>query len=103
MKPSRMPTSEECSANAVFERVECGAWHALFSPQFGGYCGPAAVYIGDGSNEESCFELVVWHDGEFPLGDGNPGEPIAVHCCSAEQFVRFGKRVLAMQRGEVKP
>lgn len=84
-----IPTSEECSANSkVFERGnEVG--YACWYPQMGGYCGKA-VFVFEKTDGNTCFDVYVWHDGEFPFGDG---EPVRIHHCDAEQFIRFGNQV----------
>jgi hypothetical protein len=92
MAPSRQPTSEECDSGAVFETDETGAWHALWLPQFGGYTSRAAVYIWN--NSESCFEVAVWHDGEFPTD-----ELRVLHCCDPSQFIEFGEVVKSKMGG----
>lgn len=83
--PGRAPTFEEIATNAVVEGCM-----AAFYPQMGGYCGKCWVRSSDnGDNgEPPCFEVAVYHDGEFPFEGGNP---IILHHCSAEQFSRFGE------------
>lgn len=73
----------------------------LWHPQWGGYGSHATATFGTitGAAEggPGCFELVNYHDGEFPLSPGNEGKPFEVHCCSAEQFVDFGLKILRAQ------
>lgn len=41
-----------------------------------------------------CFDVYVWHDGEFPFG-GRAGRdarsPIKLHHCDPDQFIEFGR------------
>ena len=49
---------------------------------------------------DQCFEVYVWHDGEFPFDDsGDRGEngPAHLHHCMPSQFVEFGNLVLKLQ------
>jgi hypothetical protein len=63
----------------------------------GGYVGKCVVVIEDPSGEyNSCFDAYVWHDSEFPFGDQDR-EPVCLHHCDAEQFIRFGELVLRKQ------
>ncbi len=86
----KAPTSEECSANAeVTDQQLLGAdakgarVFALWAPQLEGYTAKALVELGDSSE---CFELFVFHDGEFP---NDHAVPMHLHGCSVEQVVRF--------------
>ncbi len=87
------PTSEQCSANARLPDWNGMHVYAAWYPQMGGYVGRAVVrfHPDDGS---TCFDALVWHNGEFPFDDENPRE---LHHCCAKQFVDFGKTVLKMQ------
>lgn len=84
----REPTVEECTANTEIV-PKC---FALWYPQMGGYSGKAiAVWSG------GCWELFIWHDGDFPFSDGDvdgwtdtPRVPVNIHHCDSSQFVRFG-------------
>lgn len=71
-------------------------------PSMGGYGGTCLVNVDDA---EGCFEAFVWHDGEFPFTavdyDGVPNSPAHLHHCSAQQFIDFGKQVLALQASVV--
>lgn len=80
------PTGDQCSENT---RIKCAdgvervaAWY----PQMGGYVGACLIELG----AAKCFEVMVWHDGEFPFDDRQPG---TLHHCSAEQFIEFGELV----------
>lgn len=42
----------------------------------------------------ACFDVAAFTDGEFPLSEGNPGEPVRFHLCSADQVVDFGLKLL---------
>lgn len=98
MNTPREPTADECTANA---QIEPGAF-AIWYPQMGGYAGKAVFYPGE-QGEDGCVEIYVWHDGEFPFGgdrgfENDAKEPVNLHHCSAEQFVRFGQTVLEIQK-----
>jgi hypothetical protein len=97
MKPTRQPTTEEIRKCAAFETNEIGTWYAMYSPQFGGYVGVAAVFIYH-NHENTCFEVAVWHDGEFCTEEDDL--PAQFHCCSAEQFIQFGQKVRSLLKGE---
>lgn len=79
----REPTGDECNTHAV---IECGSdrWTACWYPQMGGYAGKCLV-LGGG---DECFDVLVWHDGEFSFAEGECS-PTRLHHCSADQFVRF--------------
>ena len=88
------PTSDECSAERRFVWEDQPAI-AVWYPQIGGYVGKAVVVINDPTQQaNSCFDVYLWHDGEFPFTGGTPKE---LHHCMAEQFVRFGDTVQAYQ------
>ena len=94
----RQPTSDECDSHAMI--TEAGEqWMAAWYPQMGGYGAYCWVNI---RNEHDgvlpCFDVLVWHDGEFPFGDGNP--PTELHHCVAAQFIEFGSLVKRMQEGK---
>ena len=58
----------------------------LWMPQVGGYTAPCRVHT---ITSDGCFDVDVYHDGEFP-----EDELFAtLHCCAAEQFEEFGRRV----------
>ena len=81
----RQPTSEECTANTVVD-----GRMAIWYPQMGGYTGKAWVENAQ-SIPNGCFDVYLYHDGEFPFhGDE---EPVELHHCMAEQFIRFGQKV----------
>ena len=88
------PTAEDCSSGAELIH-ETQRAIALWYPQMGGYGGKAVVVVNDPSQlANTCVDVYVWHDGEFPF-TGSP--PVELHHCDAEQFVRFGQAVLAYQ------
>jgi len=88
--------SPKCTERVVEETehdYKLFVWH----PQWGGYGSHAEVEFSKttGGNDSSpgCFELAVYHNGDFPTD-----EPVFHrHCCSAEQFIRFGLDVLEAQ------
>lgn len=79
--PPREPTPEECSAHAPLG----DGWYAIWYPQMGGYSGKAAV------KDHDCIDCYVWHDGEFPFGEGE--SPTFLHHCDTGQFRRFADDV----------
>lgn len=89
------PTCEQCEANEkVFENETHSAF-ACWYPQMGGYISKAVIYFEKGI--AGCFDAYVWHDGDFPFDDKYPR---VLHHCEADQFIRFGREVLAMQGAE---
>lgn len=100
MTEPREPTSDECTANTLLYERDGTRGYACWYPQMGGYVSHAVVEVwGRGPNE--CFEVWVWHDGEFPFSDETdpPRSPAHLHHCMAEQFVRFGQLVGKLQDG----
>jgi len=87
---------ERCSERQV-EPLERGFRLHCMHPQWGGYGGCAEVefsqYSGDSDNGPGCFELAVYHDGDFCSDEIE----FRRHCCSADQFIRFGLDVLEAQ------
>lgn len=85
------PTADQCSANARFELASGRVGYATWWPQMGGYVGRCIVVVG------GCFEVFVWHDGEFPfsgLNDRQRGRtPIHIHIDDPGQWVRFGEQL----------
>ena len=101
--PPREPTPEECTANTTVT-IDGSEYTAAWYPQMGGYVGKCWVItdtpldiVGDG-DDEACFTVLVWHDGEFPFGDDD-GPPRRLHHCAPSQFVRFGETVAKIQKG----
>lgn len=84
------PTGEQCSSNAVVYEDESQVHYALWYPQIGGYAGCAVVIIYKGNRTSSCFDIYVWHDGEFPFTHGNPAK---LHHCDPEQLIRLGTKI----------
>ena len=68
----------------------------IWAPQVGGYSSPALVH--SFQHGEGCFDVDVYHDGEFPQDDCQA----SFHCCSAEQFVKFGQAVAEKLRPHLK-
>lgn len=86
------PTDEQCSAGAAVPTPDGWLAFATWYPQMGGYVGKAVVVFGaTPAKDEACFEVWVWHDGEFPFAEGR--RPAQLHHCDPEQFVRFGELV----------
>lgn len=95
----REPTADECEQHAKVFEDEDRVGHAIWYPQMGGYVGKAVVVFD--KEKPGCFEAYVWHDGDFPFKGrdhyGNENFPECIHHCSAEQFIDFGRTVLALQ------
>ena len=92
-------------------------------PQMGGYGAQSIISFSavtgatgtDGQEEPGCFDVEVWHNGEWPFGAekmgrvtgkcevcahpyGYAASPSSLHHCAAEQFVELGLLVLELQR-----
>lgn len=94
----REPTAEECETCDVVLEDEHSIGHAIWYPQMGGYVGKAVVVFSKergGSGRNPCFDVYVWHDGEWPFNEGEPPNPL--HHCNAQQFIDFGREVLNLQ------
>ena len=90
--PNRAPTYDEIRANTVVDGC-MAAWY----PQMGGYVAKCWVrfgcYDGDPPTNIPGFDVVVWHDGEWPFGedDDRVRVPAHLHHCGADQFIEFGE------------
>jgi len=94
--PTREPTCDECNRHTIVD-FDGHRWMAIWYPQMGGYAGMAWAEIEAWSEDgPPCFDILVWHDGEFAFS-GEGQAPSRLHHCSAEQFIRFGETVLAAQ------
>lgn len=86
-----MSTSEERIEWAKTEHVEADGSFWTWLPQVGGYCSPCRVRLlgnGDGPDFLGCFDVDVFHDGEFPTND--EAEPtIVLHFCDVAQLEEF--------------
>ncbi len=85
------PTPAQCSTDATLSKdgpvLRFATWH----PQWGGYVGQAIVEVhGPGG----CFEVFVWHDGEFPYDDK---PPLQFHYCNPIQLIRLALKVIEKQ------
>jgi hypothetical protein len=74
------PTAQECT-----EHAQVGPGVAAWYPQMGGYVAKALAVPADDSR---CLDVYVWHDGDFPFGDGE--NPVELHHCNGKQFIEFG-------------
>lgn len=97
------PTPEECSAQARVADFNDEKAFACWYPQMGGYVGKAVIVPGprEESGGAGCFEVYVWHDGEFPFSEnhytGEEQSPIHLHHCSPRQFIEFGEWVQGLK------
>lgn len=82
------PTAEQCSAGSVVS-FQQGDFFACWYPQMGGYVAKAVI----APHPDGCFDAWVWHDGEFPFGDGR--SPVRLHHCEVAQFRAFADDVEA--------
>jgi len=60
-------------------------------PQVGGYCSPCRVVSCTPGSADGCFDVDVYHDGEFPSDE----RQVTLHFCSTQQLVKFGELVAA--------
>lgn len=87
----REPTAEECEAGAKVN-LDGVDFYAGWYPQMGGYGSKVWVEL----LESGCFDVFVFHDGEFPFGDEDDN-PRGLHHCNADQFIKFGQWVKELQ------
>lgn len=92
--PNREPSDREASNREVVVFEE-RSWLATFYPQMGGYGGKCWVDVTEGVG--ACFDVYVYHDGEFPFAHAPTKEPIRLHHCAAQQFRRFADEVETAQ------
>lgn len=87
------PSGEACESGHVFE-WEGRQCKALWYPQMGGYVGRAVAVRCGPIEGHSCFDVYVWHDGDFPFGEGDDDDrPRLIHHCEARQFIEFGRQL----------
>jgi len=92
------PTSEQCENNERMKDVNHRPAYACWYPQMGGYVGKCVVVLGNTNGKrDDCFDVYIWHDGEFPFSGEGVGCPVELHHCMPSQFVTFGKLVLLLQ------
>ncbi len=89
------PTSEECSNRSPIFKDGRQVGYATWYPQMGGYGGKCIVLTEKENENNTCFDVFVWHDSEFPFSGL---KPVEIHHCMAEQFIRFGEEVLKYQK-----
>lgn len=94
------PTAEQCSANEKVCENERTVGYAIWYPQMGGYVGKAVALLDkqwwehpNGCRMGGCFDVLVWHDGEFPFDREGGTQPYRLHHCKPEQFIDFGTRI----------
>lgn len=97
------PTAEECSANKKVFEDDTTIGYAIWYPQMGGYAGKAVALMDKQWTECRsgwCFDVLVWHDGEFPFSGEDGDKPCRLHHCDPEQFISFGEKVAELnERG----
>jgi hypothetical protein len=92
------PTGDQCAAHETFLGPDGHTYLATFYPQMGGYAGKCLVDLSEAVDDDGCFNVYVWHDGEFPFGEGSVRarrKPAVLHHCCASQFIEFGQLVQA--------
>ncbi len=87
------PTSDQCNQNVLVGETDHNVAYAIWYPSMGGYVGKAVAVIAKGP--ESCVDVFVWHNGEFPFGEG---EPRKIHHCDPKQFIGFGETLRVLQQ-----
>lgn len=80
------PSSDDCHSNAEVD-VNGERGFAAWYPTMGGYVSRCVIV--PPTDEPGCYEVYVWHDGDFPFSDG--GNPRHLHHCDPDQFIRFGE------------
>jgi hypothetical protein len=85
------PTSEQCSKNATVYEDDNQIATAIWYPSMGGYVGRAVAVMQ--KNPDTCVEVFVWHNGDFPF-DKYDDSPRILHHCDPNQFVKFGNKLL---------
>lgn len=91
----QQPTSEQATSKAEVILADGRKGYCCWYPQMGGYVGIAIVIpTGD------CFDVLVWHDGDFPFDDDDDCHdgPVTLHHCSAGQFISFGNDMRDFRR-----
>lgn len=96
--PLQEPTSEQCTANEQVFEDDTTKGYAIWYPQMGGYVGKAVALIPKGVGRNECFEVLVWHDGEFPFAGEGGVNPVCLHHCMADQFIDFGTKIKILQK-----
>jgi hypothetical protein len=84
------PTSDQCSENVIVTETENTVAMACWYPQMGGFSAHALAVMY--KETDSCVDVYVWHDGDWPFHDGK--SPRIIHHCDPEQFINFGKKLL---------
>jgi len=97
IRPSEIePTGGQCRDRAFLISTGDAEWWACWYPQMGGYCGKCIVILSKtGCVSNTCFEVVVWHNGDFPFSGESPAH---LHHCDPQQFIDFGNTVANLQK-----
>lgn len=96
------PTSTQCSRHDVIE-FEGHRYLAIWYHQMAKYGSHCLVDLDAGDDSRSgerCFDTIIWHDGEFPIGGSE--SPSVLHHCRAQQFIDFGTSVQQALTGTVQ-
>lgn len=94
MKTMKRPSNDECDSNKVFSETDEDIVFAAWYPQMGGYSSVCIIRASKYANlNNECFDVLVWHDGEFPFSGECGRSPTEIHHCVAEQFIELGSLV----------
>ncbi len=94
------PTADQCTVHEKVYEDEHHVGYAIWYPQMGGYVGKAVTLLDkewserdDGVAIGGCFDVLVWHNGEFPIRGEDGENPVRIHHCDPTQFIQFGEKV----------
>lgn len=82
------PMHEQCANNERIDLSEGRYGVAAWYPSMGGYVSHCVIVPIPG---ETCLDVYLWHDGEFPFGASDDAQPVALHHCSPDTFIGFGE------------
>lgn len=88
------PTYEQIDKGFVGELDNGDRYTAKWYPQMGGY--GSVCWVISLTNPEPdlpCFDVIVFHDGQFPFDPEKGREGFLLHHCDHEQFIKFGREV----------
>lgn len=95
------PSGDQCASRAPVT-VDGRPGFCCWYPSMGGYVGKAICVLAEGG----CFDVLVWHNGEFPFpGEGSAGlrgrRPVKLHLSDPDDFVWFGESLKRFAESEV--
>lgn len=96
------PTIEQCEMHVAVLSPHNQPGIACWYPSMGGHPAKAIVVpLPTNDDTDMCFDVYVWHDGEFPFkGEGDWGKrpPTELHHCSPDEFIEFGGFLKGLER-----